>query len=113
MLAAELGRYGVRVNCIAPGARTRMTLQTPGLEEMLAEPEDPDAFDPMDPGNISPLVAYLASVECTATGEVFSVRGGSIGRLEGWRGAEQLLDLDRRPTVEEIAAAVSGSSNAS
>ena len=65
--AAELGRYGVRVNCIAPGARTRMTTQTPGLEEMMAEPEDPDAFDPMDPGNVSPLVAYLASSRCDAT----------------------------------------------
>jgi len=104
--AAELGRYGVRVNCIAPGARTRMTTQTPGLEEMMAEPEDQDAFDPMDPGNVSPLVAYLASAGCELTGEVFAVSGGSVELLEGWRRREQLLDLDRRPTVEEIAAAV-------
>jgi NAD(P)-dependent dehydrogenase (short-subunit alcohol dehydrogenase family) len=103
--AAELGRYGVRVNCIAPGARTRLTVQTPGLEEMLAEPEDPDAFDAMDPGNVSPLVAYLASAECAVTGEVFAVRGGTVERLEGWRGTE-LLSLDHRPTVDEVAAAV-------
>ena len=103
--AAELYRYGVRVNCIAPGARTRMTAQTPGLEEMIAEPEDPDAFDIYDPANVSPLVAYLASARCTATGDVFAVRGGSVERLSGWRSEDQLLTLDHRPTVEDVAAA--------
>lgn len=104
--AAELGRYGVRANCIAPGARTRMTVQTPGLEEMMAEPEDPDAFDAMDPANVSPLVAALASADCQVSGQVFGVRGGSVERLEGWRVAERLLDLDRRPTVDEVAEAL-------
>ncbi len=105
LAAAELGRYGVRVNCIAPGARTRMTVQTPGLEEMMAEPDDPEKFDRMDPGNVSPLVAYLASAGCTATGDVFAVSGGGVERLVGWSSGEQLLDLDRRPTVAEVAAA--------
>ncbi|HUZ28652.1 MAG TPA: SDR family oxidoreductase [Solirubrobacteraceae bacterium] len=108
--AAELGRYGVRVNCIAPGARTRMTVQTPGLEDMMAEPEEPDTFDRMDPGNVSPLVAYLASDGCTEIGQVFAVSGGSVERLEGWRPSEQLLALDHRPTVQEIAAAFSDAS---
>jgi NAD(P)-dependent dehydrogenase (short-subunit alcohol dehydrogenase family) len=104
--AAELGRYGVRVNCIAPGARTRMTLQTPGLEDMLAEPEDPEAFDRMDPANVSPLVAALASADCRVTGQVFSVRGGSVERLGGWHPEQQLLDLDHRPTVAEAGQAL-------
>jgi NAD(P)-dependent dehydrogenase (short-subunit alcohol dehydrogenase family) len=103
--AAELGRYGVRVNCIAPGARTRMTTQTPGLEEMMAEPEDAEGFDRMDPANVSPLVAYLASASCTATGDVFAVSGGSIERLEGWSAGPRLLELDHRPTVADVAGA--------
>ncbi len=106
--AAELGRYGVRVNCIAPGARTRLTTQTPGLEEMMAEPGTAEAFDRMDPANVSPLVAYLAGAECSVSGEVLAVSGGSVERLGGWRPAEKLLDLDRRPTMEELAAALSG-----
>ena len=105
--AGELGRYGVRVNCIAPGARTRLTTQTPGLEEMMAGPEDAEAFDRMDPANVSPLVAYLASASCTLTGEVFSVSGGSVERLEGWRGTGEKLGLDRKPTVAEVAEALS------
>jgi NAD(P)-dependent dehydrogenase (short-subunit alcohol dehydrogenase family) len=105
---AELGRYGVRVNAIAPGARTRMTVDTPGLEAMMALPDDPDAFDAMDPANLSPLVAYLASADCTLTGEVFYVAGGRVQRLIGWRPGEELLSLDRRPTVDEISNAFAG-----
>jgi hypothetical protein len=54
---------------------------------------------------VSPLVAYLASADCTETGQVFAVSGGSVERLEGWRPSHKLLELDRRPTVEEITAA--------
>jgi NAD(P)-dependent dehydrogenase (short-subunit alcohol dehydrogenase family) len=106
--AAELGRYGVRVNAIAPGARTRMTLATPGLEEAMAQPEEPGAFDALDPGNVAPLVAYLASAGCPVTGEVFSVRGGTVMRLTGWSGEEPLVALERRPTIDEIAQALAG-----
>jgi NAD(P)-dependent dehydrogenase (short-subunit alcohol dehydrogenase family) len=105
--AAELFRYGVRVNAIAPSARTRMTVETPGLEAMMAKPESPDAFDAMDPANVSPLVAYLASAACTETGQVLAVRGGSIRRLAPWGAGDEILALDRRPTVEEVAAAFS------
>src|SRR6478735_577289 len=58
--AMELSRYGVRANAIAPVARTRLTLETPGMGEMVAAPDDPGKFDAWDPGNVSPLVAGLA-----------------------------------------------------
>ena len=54
--AMELGRYGVRANCLAPLARTRLTLQTPGVGDAVAPPED-GTFDLFHPGNVSPLVA--------------------------------------------------------
>ena len=57
--AEELDRYGVRVNAIAPIARTRLTLATPGMGALMAEPEDGE-LDLFSPANISPLVAYLA-----------------------------------------------------
>src|SRR5262245_42390380 len=76
--AKELGRYGVRVNTVAPGARTRMTLQTPEMGQMMAEPEAVDSFDVWAPANISPLVAYLASELCPYTGTVWFVAGGQI-----------------------------------
>ncbi|MFI6287438.1 citryl-CoA lyase [Streptomyces sp. NPDC051018] len=58
--ARELERYGVRVNAIAPVARTRMTLSTPGLGDKITH--SGPGFDPFDPANVSPVVAYLADV---------------------------------------------------
>jgi NAD(P)-dependent dehydrogenase (short-subunit alcohol dehydrogenase family) len=103
--AGELGRYGVRVNCLAPIARTRLTLQTPGLEEVVAPPEDPSEFDLYDPANISPLVAYLSSADCPFTGGVFHVGGNEVGLFGGWNLPEEdIIATDGRWTVEDLAA---------
>ena len=84
--AQELGRLGVRVNAIAPAARTRLTVDVPGaIGEMMKEPDDPGAFDAFDPGHVSPLVAYLAREECPIAGKLFAVQGGMIAEMEGWR----------------------------
>jgi NAD(P)-dependent dehydrogenase (short-subunit alcohol dehydrogenase family) len=73
----ELGRYGVKANAIAPAARTRLTLATPGISDaILSAPEE--GFDPMDPANVSPFVAYLATADCPIQGRVFFVAGGGV-----------------------------------
>ena len=82
--AKELGRYGVRSNCIAPAARTRLTEATPGLGEIVKPPEDAETFDVWDPANVSPLVAYLATADCPFTGETFYVQGGTVRLMEPW-----------------------------
>jgi NAD(P)-dependent dehydrogenase (short-subunit alcohol dehydrogenase family) len=102
VLAKELVRYGVRANAIAPGARTRLTLSTPGLGEAIAEPED-GSFDEWSPANVSPFVAYLCTADCTITGETFVVRGGSVQRVQTWTRAEE-IEKDGRWTIDELAA---------
>lgn len=102
--ASELGRYGVRVNGIAPVARTRLTLATPGpLKEFFKPPEDPTAFDPLDPRHVSPLVAWLASEQCPLSGALFEVRGGSIRKMNGWQLSEGIT-TEGDWTIHEIAA---------
>ena len=51
---------------------------------------------------MSPLVAYLASEDCTLTGKVFAVQGGSISELQGWRAGET-ISTDGPWSVELIA----------
>jgi NAD(P)-dependent dehydrogenase (short-subunit alcohol dehydrogenase family) len=99
--AGELDRYGVRVNAIAPMARTRLTLATPGFDAIFAKPEDANAFDPFDPANISPLVAYLSTESCSLTGKVYSVSGGAIAELAGWTRAKT-TETDKPWTIGEI-----------
>ncbi|CAB4813961.1 MAG: SDR family NAD(P)-dependent oxidoreductase [Actinobacteria bacterium] len=101
--AKELSRYNVKSNCIAPGARTRLTLATPGLADILAAKEG--EFDKWDPANISPLVAYLASEECVFSGETFFVQGGEVRRVQTWTMVEA-VEQDDRWTVADLAKAI-------
>ncbi len=104
--ARELGRYGVRVNAIAPSARTRMTLSTPGLGERIAEPED-GAFDRWDPANVSPLVAWLCTEDCPATAQVYWIGGNRVARYLEWTPAD-VARTDGRWEIDDLAAVVGG-----
>ncbi|NOQ98936.1 MULTISPECIES: SDR family oxidoreductase [Mycolicibacterium] len=101
--ADELERYGVRVNAIAPIARTRLTLATPGMGALMAEPEDEGEVDLFSPANISPLVAYLATEKCPITGRVYAVQGGAISQLAGWHDVET-IETDGLWQLDDIAA---------
>jgi NAD(P)-dependent dehydrogenase (short-subunit alcohol dehydrogenase family) len=103
--ADELERYGVRVNAIAPVARTRLTLATPGMGAIFAmEPEEGEV-DLFSPAQISPLVAWLATEKCPVTGRVFAVSGGSVQQLQGWT-AEHTTETDDDWTIDSVAEAV-------
>jgi NAD(P)-dependent dehydrogenase (short-subunit alcohol dehydrogenase family) len=101
--AQELARYGVRSNCIAPAARTRLTEATPGLGEVVAAPVD--GFDLWDPANVSPVVAYLASESCEVTGRTFFVQGGVVRVMEPWHLGDR-IERERRWTIDELATEV-------
>ncbi len=95
--AAELGRYGVTVNAIAPSARTRLTEGV--FNDMMAEVTS--GFDAMAPENISPLVVWLGSAESKdVTGRVFEVEGGKLSVCDGWQHGEVVDRGDRWDPAE-------------
>ena len=100
--AAELARYGITVNAIAPAARTPMTEAV--FAQTMAKPES--GFDPMDPANVSPLVVWLASEDSgDVTGRVFEVEAGIIAPADGWQHGPR-EDKGERWLPEEVGAVV-------
>jgi NAD(P)-dependent dehydrogenase (short-subunit alcohol dehydrogenase family) len=97
--ALELARYGVRVNAIAPGARTAMT------EGAFGELDFEGEFDPLDPANVAPVVVWLLSdAAAEVSGQVIGITGGLVELYEGWHVVAG-QELPRRWAPEELAEA--------
>lgn len=101
--AAELRRYGITANALAPAARTGMTEDV--FADMMQKP-DGGGFDFYDPANVAPVVVWLSSAESAAvTGRVFEVAGGKISIADGWRTTAG-IDKGARWQPAEISAAM-------
>lgn len=103
VVAMEARRHGVRVNAIAPVARTRITQGTASQVAMEATIEAD--FDAFHAANISPLVAHLASPVCPVTGGVFHVAGRQIGLFSGWR-IDGTVEAHGRWDLEALGEAI-------
>jgi NAD(P)-dependent dehydrogenase (short-subunit alcohol dehydrogenase family) len=100
VMARELERIGVRVNAIAPVARTRLTEQVAGD---LMNPKEGE-FDRFAPENISAVVGWLASdLSAGVSGQVVKVTGGQVQLLRGWRPVTEATD-EKPWTIAEIDA---------
>ncbi len=91
--AIDMARYGVTCNAISPAARTRLIDETYKRKGSSAAERMPAGrgFDPYDPENIAPLVAYLATDAArSVSGQVFHVVGGKIDLFQGWHPARSI-----------------------
>ena len=103
--AAELRRYGITANAIAPAARTGMTTAVQAMAERMKAPDD-GSFDYWAPENVSSLVAWLASTaSAEITGRVFESEGGKISIADGWR-STQGIDKGAHWQPAEISEAM-------
>jgi len=100
--AVELAGLGVRVNGVAPVARSRIS------EFVAAELVKPveDGFDRMDPENVAAVVAFLASPMCRFTGRIFGVVGDDITVCDGWTVSRHLDNAEQPWTPEALQAAL-------
>ena len=100
--AAELARYGITVNCLAPAARTAMT--EGAMPDMVKKPES--GFDVWDPLNVASIVVWLGSpLSAHVTGRCFEAKGGEISLADGWH-TGKIHDKGARWDPAELGAVV-------
>jgi len=100
--AVELKRYGITVNCLAPVARTAMTMA--GMPELAKKPES--GFDAWDPMNVASIVVWLGSpLSAHVTGLCFEPKGGELSIAEGWH-TGKITDKGARWEPAELTAVV-------
>lgn len=103
--AAELGRYGITANALAPAARTGMTEGPFGAQ--MKKPED-GSFDYYAPENVAPLVVWLCSpLSAQVSGRVFEVEGGKVSVADGWK-TGKIADKKARWEPSELTDVVHG-----
>jgi NAD(P)-dependent dehydrogenase (short-subunit alcohol dehydrogenase family) len=100
--AAEMARYGINVNCLAPAARTSMT--EGAMPDMVKKPES--GFDVWDPMNVAAIVVWLGStLSRHVTGRCFEAKGGELSLADGWR-TGQIRDKGARWNPDELTEVV-------
>ncbi|NDH53073.1 MAG: SDR family NAD(P)-dependent oxidoreductase [Betaproteobacteria bacterium] len=100
--AAEMARYAITVNCLAPAARTRMT--EGAMPEMVKKPDS--GFDLWDPMNVAMVVVWLGSpLSESVTGRCFETKGGELSLADGWR-TGRIVDKGARWELFELGAVV-------
>lgn len=108
--AQELAPLGVRVNSLAPVARTRMLRAAmsdiPGITERIM-PHDLD-YDLYDPDHVARLVLYMVSPRCHFTGRLFGVRADDIYVYEGWNAAHHVANGGKSWEADALADALDG-----
>ncbi|CAA0082516.1 Putative short-chain type dehydrogenase/reductase [Zhongshania aliphaticivorans] len=103
--AAELARYGITANAVAPAARTNMTTAVESMATRMAKPDD-GSFDFWAPENVSSLLVWLGSAESAdVSGCVFEAEGGKISLADGWRKGPE-VDKGARWEPTEVGGVV-------
>jgi NAD(P)-dependent dehydrogenase (short-subunit alcohol dehydrogenase family) len=107
-LALELYKTGVTVNAVGPAGLTRITASIPGMPAAF-EPDDvpEDGWEPMDPSNSSPLVAWLASDEAShVTGQVIRAIEDRIIWMQGWKERKVIAAGGKRWDATKLGAVI-------
>jgi NAD(P)-dependent dehydrogenase (short-subunit alcohol dehydrogenase family) len=107
-LAQELGAYGVTANAVGPAGATRLTGTMPQAPPVVEPDEVPaDEWQPMDPANSSPLVAWLASDESQmVNGQVIRCIHDRVIWMHGWREGAEVASGQQRWDAPKLGKAL-------
>ena len=107
-LAQELGAYGVTANAVGPAGATRLTGTMPQAPPVVEPDEVPaDEWQPMDPANSSPLVAWLASDESQMiNGQVIRSIHDRVIWMHGWREGAEVASGQQRWDAAKLGKAL-------
>jgi NAD(P)-dependent dehydrogenase (short-subunit alcohol dehydrogenase family) len=95
--ARELKRYGITVNCIAPGALTRLT------EDLVVGEVTDEMRKQRSPRWVAPIVTWLASTESKdVSGRIFEASGRVLAVAEGWHRGPSTTPVEDPTTLGPI-----------
>ena len=98
--AVALAEHNIRVNCLAPGAYTRMTKDLPGFSGM-----DEEAQEKMGPRWIAVTTAWLCSPAAqNVTGRVFDIMGQRVGISEQWHLGPTAMQTEDPADMTDVIA---------
>lgn len=104
--AHDMERYGVRSNCVAPSGSTRLL---PGAGETVLEPDEYEEYSPQDPGNVAPLIVWLASDQAAhVSGQTFLSIGSTVTHFHAWAPGDRVTvpGNDKRWDPAELGRAM-------
>jgi NAD(P)-dependent dehydrogenase (short-subunit alcohol dehydrogenase family) len=114
VIARDLGKYGITANAVSPVAGTRMTLTESYLKAreirkqqgIVREDRGVGDIENLDPDDVAPMVAFLASDEAAnVNGQVFLCTGPVYSLLSQPRPVSTIYKPGRW-TVDELIATV-------
>jgi NAD(P)-dependent dehydrogenase (short-subunit alcohol dehydrogenase family) len=102
-LATAGAAHGIKANCIAPAAMTRMAGRAGHVDGDGSDDDSQAVGAPMSPDLVAPMAAFLAHESCPVTGEIYAAGAGRFARIFVASTPGYVHTAAGPPSIEDIA----------